>query len=613
MNRYIQANGNESIALSALSVGIDYFSHYPGSPVNFIEPALKKYARQFNRKVIFNDALNEHVAVLAAGGASFTGARSMVVMKHVGLNIAADPMTYLAYTGVKGGMVVVIGTDPGANASTGELDVHWYARMCNIPLFEPVTVNESFRLFQEGIALSEKYHLPVMIFIPARLAYDSEIIKISIDENARKTIFKFEKDKEKYINVGVRNITNHKRLLDSIKSISDNEEYIKIFGNADAKTLILTRGLTFSQVFECLTELNLFDQFQLINLDLVFPAPAKMLCDILRRKKEILVVEDQDGFLEEEIKMKLFNTINCNVFGKDIFPAYGEIDINRVFKYFTDRFNISSDNYEGKNPDENIPERLGTFCEGCPHRAVFYVIEKVQRNTPGIIGGDIGCSSLPPFRADWLMCMNAGIGISQGIAHVKTGQVNFSTGGDGSFFHGGLLSLQNAVKNKIDLIHIVLDNKTIAMTGHQVSPTANTKFNAKNLLKNIGVDRIYRVGATNVKRLEKILRNESVRKGVRVIWVNGKCSRINNEITELKKKYLVPFIKSERCGDCRVCYMELSCPAIIELNNTGSLFIDLNSCMRCGTCKKICPKKAIRISYFGLFGSIFYQTKRNGQ
>jgi indolepyruvate ferredoxin oxidoreductase, alpha subunit len=608
MTETLQVNGNEAVALAALSMDLDYFSHYPGSPVNFVEPAIRRYAQHFEKKVIFNDALNEHIATLAAGGAGFVGARSMVVMKHVGLNIAADPLTYLAYTGVKGAMVVVVGTDPGANASTGEADVHWYARMMNLPLLEPVTVTEIYRLCREAFVISEQYELPVLLFIPTRLAYDSEIISADIKSGTRPGTFEFIKDKNRYINVGLRNIRNHNRLIEKREAIAASAgQYIRSFGNEDADTAIITRGLTFTQAYESLHILGGMDRYHLINADMVYPLPAEALAGLLKNKKETVVIEDQDGFLEENLKMQLHNTLHCEISGKKYFPESGEIGYARVFDFLSERMGIETPPGAVADMEIVIPERLGTFCEGCPHRTVFFVLDKILKDIPGIIGGDIGCSSLPPFRADWLMCMNAGIGISQGIAQLPTQQVVFSTGGDGSFFHAGLLSLQSAVMNKINLIHLVLDNKSVAMTGHQESPTAKKDFDPKKLLKAIGVDRIYSIRATDIKKLEKSLRKEVGQTGVRVFWINGSCSRLPDKIRDLKVKYIHPEINSQRCGECRVCFDEFACPAILD--NEGGLQIDLNACMRCGVCKKLCPNNSIKVSPWKTLAQFYNKEK----
>ena len=594
MKNKVLVNGNQAVAWGALVANVDFVSHYPGSPVNFVERDLRFLSAKYNPLIKFNDALNEHVAALAAAGASYCGARSLVVMKHVGLNIAADPFNYIGYTGVKGGMVIIVGTDPGANSSTGEEDVHWYVNQFNFPLFEPTSIQDIYRDVISAFELSEKYELPVLIFLPARLCYNNAFIEVPADFQFIKKEFYFEKDKDKYINVGNRAVKNHKKLLEKIDTIASENFIAKRFYNKDAKIGIITRGLAFGHTYESISAMNLDDRVDLLNLDLVFPLSKNNIIEFCKGKTEIIVIEDQDGFMESIIKMELFNEIKAKVYGKEIFPKYGDLQFDSVYNYFSEKFNVAIT----KSGIETIsvPERLGTFCEGCPHTASFYSIDTVLENVDGIIGGDIGCSSLPPFRADWLLCMNAGIGISQGMAQILEKQVVFSTGGDGSFFHAGLISLLSAVQNKIDLIHILFDNRTIAMTGHQKSPSEDTVDMVK-LLQSIGVDRIIEAFAYNPNDLTRKLKEEIGKKGVRVFWVTGGCVRIKNDYIEGRRNTLSPSIDSSKCSTCTKCYDELACPAIINEGAFDMKFnIDLDRCMRCGVCYEICPNGAISIN-----------------
>ena len=588
-------NCNEAIAWAALKAGVDFFSHYPGSPVNLVEPELKKLDKRFNTQIAFNDSLNEHIAALAAAGASFCGARSLVVMKHVGLNIAADPFNYIGYTGVQGGMVIIVGTDPGANSSTGEEDVHWYAPQFNFPLLEPTSVEECFNYVADSFDFSEKYNIPVMIFIPGRLAYNFSEIEVPLEFNKKEKNFYFKKDKDVYINVGARAVKNHKLLIEKIERISEEATFSKRFFAGDAKLGIITRGLTFSIAHEAISKLQLGNELELLNLNLVYPTENKILSDFIKNKKEIVFIEDQDGFCENQVKMNFFNELNCSIEGKSVFKKYGEITIEQIEHYLAEKFKITLEIPESLDLPL-VPERLGTFCEGCPHTGSYFSIDAALKDLDGVIGGDIGCSSLPPFRADWLMCMNAGIGISAGMAQVIKTQPIISTGGDGSFFHAGALSLLSAVRNKFNLIHVVFDNRSIAMTGFQKSPTTDY-FDHVKFLESLGVDRVIEVFAYNTKDFTAKLKEELDKSGVRVFWVSGTCVRIGNEYIESRKHRLYPEIDAAKCGSCSKCYTELACPAILNIstNNDQELKIDLNACVRCGICHEICPNGAIKI------------------
>jgi len=591
----INMNCNEAIAWGAMASGVDLVAHYPGSPVNLIELNVKKLNDRFHGNVQFNNSLNEHVAALAAAGASFCGARSMVIMKHVGLNIAADPFNYIRYTGVKGGMVIIVGTDPGANSSTGEEDVHWFVPQFNFPLIEPTSVQECYDFTKEAYEISERYEIPVMLFIPGRLAYNYSTVEVILNEQETKPKFYFEKDKERYINVGQQAVKNHRLLLEKVERIAKTESYCKSHFNTDAKHGILVRGLSYSMTRELIERHELQDQVHLLNIDLVFPLNETDLKSFIEGKEVITVIEDQDGFLENQLKMNFFNFLKCSIYGKDVFPKYGEITIDQIEAYFEKVFQIEVLEKKRLTVPE-IPERLGTFCEGCPHTGSYYSIDSVLKELNGVIGGDIGCSSLAPFRADWLMCMNAGIGVSQGMAQVLTDQPVISTGGDGSFFHAGALSLMSAVHNDINLIHMVFDNSTIAMTGHQTSPS-EFDFDHHKFLEGMGVKTVIDVSPYDPKDFIQKFRDELPKKGVRVFWVKGACVLKGNDFIESRRNVIYPTIDATKCGSCSKCYKELACPAIINLKSAPDqeLKIDLDRCVRCGVCNEICPNGAISI------------------
>ena len=546
----------------------------------------------------FNDALNEHVATLAAAGASFCGARSMVVMKHVGLNIAADPLNYIGYAGVKGGMVIVVGTDPGSTCSTGMEDVHWYAAQTRLPLFEPHSVESIFAVVKGAFAVSQRHELPVLVFIPTRLCYNSAPVWMSASPGSvrpRRT-FHFQKDSRRYILVGENAARQHAALADKIRTVSRTESFARTFFNPSATIGLITRGLTTGHAYEAVRRLGVEERVHLYTDPLTHPLDVDSLRGFLAGKAAVWFIEDEDGFLEHSVRMALGDCLPGSVEGKNRFPSGREVKIDDVEAFLAERFCLAPKAANRATLRHPVPERIGTFCEGCPHRSAFYAIRRAFDGSDGIIGGDIGCSSLPPFLADWLMCMNAGIGVCQGMAHVLTDQAVVSTGGDGSFFHAGLLSLQSAVQNRIDLLHIVFDNRLIAMTGHQKGVSSFGYLKWRRLLNAVGVRRAYRVSASRPLKLARILRGEARRKGVRVIWLEGTCQRVPNAWTEMKCASLAPRIAREKCGQCTECYAAFACPAIVRQPGDGGLQIDLDRCQRCGVCRAICPRGAITAS-----------------
>ena len=317
--RPLLMEGNLAIAWGAVAAGVNYCSHYPGSPVGRVETHLKQIKKDYGYPIEFNDSLNEHVATLCAGGASYAGARSMVVMKHVGLNIAADPLSYLALSGVVGGMVIVVGTDPGAHSSTGEQDVHWYASMFKIPLLEPTSIENILTLTSHAFELSEKYEVPVFLHVANEICQNNAMLRPPEMKVTPKSFY-FKKDVQRYINVGAKAVRNNQLLYQKIEKISQNEQQAQKFFNESASTTILTRGVGLGHVYETIRKLDLENDVFLYNVQQTYPLGHTELVPILKRSQKIVVVEDQDGHLENQLKSELFEYVReSEVVGKSNF------------------------------------------------------------------------------------------------------------------------------------------------------------------------------------------------------------------------------------------------------------------------------------------------------
>lgn len=607
MTKQLFGDGNDAIAWAAQDSGVAYVSHYPGSPVNRVIDVLQKSIEQqqkTHQNYKINNALNEHVAALSTLGASLCGARSLLVMKHVGLNIAADPLNYSAVAKIKGGMVVVVGTDPGARTSTGEEDVHWYAPQFNLPLLEPVSVQGVYASVSRAFEISEQIQMPVLVFVPGRIAYQSCMVERSKSEYQQPK-FGFTKDPENLINVGLRAVENHRDHVLRLQSFQQSNNRVSSLYNESASFGIVTRGATHTICCEVIEFLGLQDKVELLNIELTYPLNITPFVKFAQNKDRVVIIEDQDGFLETMIKREAFGKVACEVSGKDHFPCWGEIDDSLIREFFVDTFDCD---VKVENPDFSFdfPQRPGTFCEGCPHRSSFYAIDKAlaeikeEQGATGIIGGDIGCSSLPPHRTDWLLCMNAGIGVSQGIAHLLPEQPLVSTGGEGSLFHGGLISLQSAIENNINLTHIIFDNRSVAMTGHQNSPTSSNKINLGKLLESIGVDHLFEANAFLSGELASIIKSANKLSGVKVIWVKGDCALQPSEESLRRLKERTLFIENDKCNGCSECYTKLQCPAIVRNKTDNSLTIQMDSCRRCAACLDVCPNNAIRVNDISL-------------
>jgi len=587
------SDGNQAIAMAAIDAGVAYMSHYPGSPLNRVVDGLVNVP---DSPIIINHALNEHIAALSAMGASLSGARSLVVMKHVGLNIAADPLNYAGVTQMRGGMVVVVGTDPGARTSTGEEDVHWYAPQFNFPLLEPTSVQSVYDCVVRAYDIAEQARTPVLVFVPGRLAYQSAMIARQAAKRIERN-YAFDKNPETLINVGQRAVRNHRLHIERLHAYARQPVSLQTEFNSEATTGVITRGATHAVVHEVIRDLRLEERLHLLNVEQTFPLNVEALLAFCQGKTGIMIIEDQDGFLETMLKRELFGQVQCQVSGKQHFPAWGEISDQQVRDYFTSLFDITVEQIPGVLPaGVEIPERPGTFCEGCPHRAAFYAIDRCLESDDGIIGGDIGCSSLPPHRTDWLLCMNAGIGMSQGIAQLLPAQSIVSSGGEGSLFHGGLTSLQSAVENQIDLVHVLFDNASIAMTGHQASPTTHNHVDLRKLLESIGVREIFEVNAFDTNAVRSAINAAQQADGVKVIWVRGQCALLPNAEMLQRRQQRTLYIDNARCQGCDLCYRALQCPAIVRENDSARLHIDPHSCRRCAACLSVCPHDAIVVN-----------------
>jgi indolepyruvate ferredoxin oxidoreductase alpha subunit len=367
-----------------------------------------------------------------------------------------------------------------------------------------------------------------------------------------------------------------------------------IAGNPAADYGIVTRGAAYAVACEAIIDLNLMERVHVLNIRRTFPLHRDSLISFARGKKKLVIMEDQDGFLETMIKREAFGAITCPVQGKEIFPAWGELHYEQIRDFLATEFGCTVD-FPLPLAVPPVPDRLGACCEGCPHRPALYAIEQALEEGRGITGGDIGCSSLPPHRTDWLLCMNAGIGISQGIAQLLPDRPLVSTGGDGSLFHGGLLSLQSAVENGINLTHIILDNRSVAMTGHQPSPTGTGTLDLRGLLRSIGVRRIFEVSAFTPSLLILAIAKAKKLDGVKVIRVKGECALQREERQPDYRHRFTLGINPETCHGCTSCYSGLQCPAIVREDATGQLSIDPQRCRRCGACLDVCPNNAILI------------------
>lgn len=561
--------GNEAIARGAYEAGVEVVSAYPGTPSTEITENIAKF-----EEVYAEWAPNEKVAMEVAIGASFAGARSMVCMKHVGMNVAADPMFTLSYSGVNAGLVIVVADDPGMHSSQNEQDSRCYAKAAHIPMLEPSDSAEAKKFVKIAFNMSEKYDTPVIVRTTTRIAHSQS--EVELLERKELKIKEYKKDITKYTLMPSTAKLRRKevelrdeRLRAECSAFPVNESEIR------SKELgIICSGIVYQYVKEALPEASV------LKLGMVHPLPLKLIKDFAKQVDKLLVIEELEPFIEEQVKAA---GIECR--GKDIFPVYGEITVpvirERLF------------GAEIKKPDTDMPVRPPVMCAGCPHRGVFYVLNKLKLT----VNSDIGCYTLgaqPPLSAvDTVICMGASIPMAHGFAKaLNSGSGNVAVIGDSTFVHSGITGLINAVYNKSPITVIILDNSTTGMTGHQDHPAtgktikgeATNKLNLAVLAEACGAARVDTVNAYDIQEVERLVKEHIALNEVSVIIARQPCALLNKGGTD---KYVI----SDSCKKCLKC-LQLGCPAISK-NEDGGVTINGELCTGCGLCAELCPFGAI--------------------
>jgi len=519
--------GNEAIVRGALESGVNFVSTYPGTPASEIGNVLFKIQNsKFKiQNLYFEFSTNEKVALEAAAGASFSGLRSLVAMKNFGLNVAADSLIPLCYTGVEGGMVIFVADDPSCwSSAQSEQDSRAYSYLAHIPTLEPSDAQECKDFTKLAFEISEKFKLPVMIRTTTRASHQRSIVSLGKILKKKRIGF-LKKDPQRFSTMPPRVFGMKKELLEKIKKIREFSERAKINKtlNLKPKTLnlklgIITSGISYSYVMEAQKELNL--NLPTLKLGLFYPLAKEKIKNFIKNLKKVLVVEELDPYLEKEIE-RLAKEANpkLQIFGKNLIPEVGELKPEivtfAVAKLTNKKYKSSIFNF--KFP---IPKRFPRLCPGCPYWLVVSAVKKAVEQKKVIFGGEIGCYMLfryPPIEMqDYLSAMGSSVGIAHGIKKM-TGQKIISFVGDSSFFHAGIPALINTVFNKSNPLIIILDNRTTAMTGHQPHPGAPAVPNGikiEDIVKAIGVKNLKVIDPINqeefIKTVKEFLENNEV-------------------------------------------------------------------------------------------------------
>lgn len=591
--------GNVAIAMGAIAAGLNVVSGYPGTPSTEV---LEATAKCNDGSIYVEWSTNEKAAMELAAGASYSGARSMVTMKQVGLNVASDPLMSLAYIGVKGGMVVMVADDPGPISSQTEQDTRHFAAFSKLPCFDPSSVQEAYDMIQEAFEYSEKYHTPVLFRPTTRVChgYASVKVKEPEDYNINKPEG-FVKDSSKWVIFPKLSYKNHIEIEKRNEKLHEvfseyKRNYILSETDSNCKKGIATHGISFSYAMEVLDEKP---SPRILKISTPFPFPEKLAVEFLQGLDEVLCIEELDPVIERELvyicgKYHLPTKIRGKL-SHDTALA-GENSCDSVMEYLTKFLDWEhSETVQTETPPQ-LPVRPPVLCAGCPHRASFFAVKEAMKGKKSVFCGDIGCytlgNAMPLDMVDTCLCMGAGVNITQGIGKVEPDTNCFAFVGDSTFFASAITGMINAVYNQANMTLIVLDNSTTAMTGHQPHPgTGKTmmgqfvdKVSIEDTLHGIGVKTVETVNPLNLNDAIECVKRVASQKGVKAIIFKSPCA-------VLIKSNKPAQISDDKCIQCKKCIKTLGCPGIV-LNN-GKVQIEQSLCTGCGLCSQVCPTKAI--------------------
>ncbi|MBO5850840.1 MAG: indolepyruvate ferredoxin oxidoreductase subunit alpha [Clostridia bacterium] len=567
--------GNAAVARGAYEAGVKVVSSYPGTPSTEITENIVKY-----EDVYVEWAPNEKVACETAIGASIAGARAMTCMKHVGLNVMADPVFTVSYIGANGGLVLCVADDPGMHSSQNEQDSRHYAKASKIPMLEPSNSSECKEYTKLAFELSEQFDVPVFIRLSTRVSHSQSLVE-EVEPNTV-PLKPYEKNIAKNVMMPANAIKRHVVVEEREEALREYAETspLNVVENNGAKIGVITSGVTYQYAKEALK-----DSVNYLKLGMVYPLPTNLIKEFAKGVETLYVLEELDPFIEEFVK-----ALGITVKGKSEFSLLGEYSQGLIRKV------VLGKTVENLTTQKELPKRPPVMCAGCPHRGTFYVLNKLKVT----VSGDIGCYTLgavaPLSSVDTTICMGASISSAHGM--VKARGKDFSKKlvaviGDSTFMHSGITGLIDVVYNKNNNTVIILDNSITGMTGHQENPTTGLTIRNEPtktvdlvaLCKAVGVDRVRVEDPFDVKGFETAVKEELSADEPSVIIARRPCALLKGV------KYEGRFtVKEDKCRSCKMC-MKLGCPAITYSN--GKAKIDATQCNGCGLCANVCPFEAI--------------------
>ena len=567
--------GNAAVARGLYEAGCQVVSSYPGTPSTEITEECAKYD-----EIYCEWAPNEKVAVEVAFGASLAGKRSFAAMKHVGLNVAADPVFTMSYTGVKGGFVIGVADDPAMHSSQNEQDSRHYAKAAKLPMLEPSDSAESLEFAKLAMELSEKYDTPVLLKMCTRVSHSQSVVETA--ERVVPEVAPYEKNAQKNVMLPANARKRHPLVEQRMADLVDFAEKTEInrIEMGSTKLGIITDSTSYQYAKEVMG-----DDASILKLGMIWPLPEQKIRDFAAKVERLIVIEELDPFIEEHCKM-----LGLKVEGKSIFPVLGEFSQNLV----AEKLGRPVD--AGKKLDEPIPERPPVMCPGCPHRGLFHILAKNKCT----VMGDIGCYTLgaaPPLSSiDCCTCMGGSVSSIHGFNKAMGPEGEKKTVaviGDSTFMHSGMTGLANIAYNQSNSTVIILDNSITGMTGHQQNPT--TGYNIKGepagkvdleaLCHAMGIRRVVVVDPYDLAACNQAVKEELAAEEPSVIISRRPCILLKSVKPQPALR-----VSADKCIGCKSC-MKIGCPAISFRD--GKAVIDHTTCMGCGVCQQLCPVSAI--------------------
>ena len=587
--------GNEAIAFGAIQAGVRVVCGYPGTPSTEV---LETVAKNNDGSIYVEWSVNEKAAMELGAGASYTGARVLVTMKQVGLNVAADPLMSLSYIGIKGGMVILVADDPGPNSSQTEQDTRHFAKFANLPVLDPSTPEEAYEMAAYAFVLSEKIGLPVFLRPTTRVCHACADIEVK-EEKYRCEPEGFVKDPNWVIfpPLAYKKHIELEKKQQELAALFDDLAFNQVTGEGTVG--IAASGVTYAYLHDVISRLSL--KVKLFKVGTAYPFTSKKAESFLSGLDRVLVLEELDPVVEEALRAVAASSgSRVPISGKmtGTVPKCGELSYEQVEKIVGDYFSLETETEtQAESYPEPLPGRAPNLCAGCPHRASFYAVKQAMKGQKAVFTGDIGCYTLgnakPLEMTDTCLCMGASITVAQGIKRVQPDTKLFAFIGDSTFFHTGIPGVVNALYNGTPITVVVLDNSTTAMTGHQPHPgigktmmgTDSAKISIYDTLKGLGVPFLRRVNPFDQKAAVSAAKEAAEQNTVSAIVFEAPC-------IALFKPEKTMTVDTEKCKACGRCINEIGCPAL-HRSSDKKAEIDASLCYGCGLCTGLCAFAAI--------------------